>query len=174
MAKPKTLIDKDIDSIHIVGNEFSFIEQSKLQKKFIFDKGIITKQSNLEHLYDYCFSNLGITEKIENPVILTEALCNPNKIRALTSELMFECYDVPALCYTNDALCGYFYHSDLKCLDDSIQLNDALIINSGNYTTHIISILDGKMSLPHTKRIQIGGNHHTESIQKSLTLKYPL
>ena len=62
MAKPKTLIDKDIDSIHIVGNEFSLIEQSKLQKKFIFDKGIITKQSNLEHLYDFCISKLGITE----------------------------------------------------------------------------------------------------------------
>ena len=115
-------------------------------------------------MYDYCFSHLGINEQIDNPVILTEAMCNPNKIRALTSELMFECYDVPALCYTNDALSGYYYHSDLLCLENSIQLNDALIINSGNYSSHIITILDGKMSLQHTKRIPIGGNHHTESI----------
>ena len=32
-------------------------------------------------------------------------------------------------------------------------MNDALIIDSGNNSTHIITILDGKLSLPHTKRI---------------------
>ena len=60
VAKPKTLLSREIDALHIVGNEFSLFESSKLHKKSLFDKNIITHTNALEHIFDYCFSHLGI------------------------------------------------------------------------------------------------------------------
>ena len=33
IAKPKTLISKEVDAMHIVGDEFAFFDSSKLQRK---------------------------------------------------------------------------------------------------------------------------------------------
>lgn len=62
VAKPKTMIDKEIDSIHIVGSETAYFESSKLQRKPLFDRDVVTHQANLEHLLDYTFTQLGFTE----------------------------------------------------------------------------------------------------------------
>ena len=59
MAKPKTLINREIDGMHIVGDEFALFEQSKLLKKSIFDKNVLTHVNSLEHVMDYTFSHLG-------------------------------------------------------------------------------------------------------------------
>jgi len=173
IAKPKNSYDKDVDAVHIVGDELSYFEQSKLQKKQIFDKDIVTNQGNLEHLLDYSFYNIGIRNQIESPVMMTEPLCNPNRCRALTSELMFECYGVPALSYVVDHACGYFWHQSNQIGSREGALADGLVIHSGHHSTHVVPIIDGKMSLKHSKRIPLGGHHHTEMVQRSLTLKYP-
>ena len=64
VAKPKTLINKEIDSMHSVGDEFALFEQSKLHKKAIFDRNIVTHANNLEHVLDFIFSHLGLNERI--------------------------------------------------------------------------------------------------------------
>ena len=64
ISKPKTMTNRDVDSLHIVGDEFQFFDASKLNKKSMFDKEILTNQGLLEHVLDYCFSHLGINEEI--------------------------------------------------------------------------------------------------------------
>lgn len=64
--------------MHLIGDELTLFDSSKLNKKTIFDKEIVTNSSLLEHVFDYCFSHLGINEQIQNPILLTEALSNPN------------------------------------------------------------------------------------------------
>ena len=54
VGKPKTL-QREIDSIHIVGSQFAHFEASKIQKKATFDKNVVTQVGNLEHTLDYCF-----------------------------------------------------------------------------------------------------------------------
>ena len=58
------MTSREVDSMHIVGDEFSFFDNSKLHKKSIFDKDIVTNSGLLEHVLDYCFSHLGINEQI--------------------------------------------------------------------------------------------------------------
>ena len=147
------MTNREVDAMHIVGDEFSYFDASKLNKKSMFDKDILTNQSLEEHVLDYCFSHLGINEDIQNSVVMTEALCNPNSCRAQTSELMFECYGVPQVAYAVDSICGAF---------SSGKIENSLIINSSFQSTHIIPILGGKIDLAHTKRIPVGGYHHSD------------
>ena len=163
VAKPKTMVNRDIDAMHIVGDEFSMFEQSKLNKKTMFDKDIMTHTNNLEHILDYSFSHLGFQSNIEMPVIMTEPLCNPNYCREQVQEIMFECYGLPSVSYTVDSLAG-FHHTNA---------NDGLIIQSGNQSTNIIPILSGQPAFHLSKKIPIGGSHHTDLLSKSLALKYP-
>jgi actin-related protein len=68
--------------MHIVGDEFCYFDASKLNKKSIFDRDIVTNQNLQEHILDYCFSHLGINDDIKSSVVMTEPLCNPNACRA--------------------------------------------------------------------------------------------
>lgn len=63
--------------MHIVGDEFALFEQSKLHKKAIFDRNIVTHANNLEHVLDFTFSHLGINQRIEQPLVFMEPMTNP-------------------------------------------------------------------------------------------------
>jgi len=64
VARPKTLINRDIDSINIVGDQFNHFDASKLHKRATFDKNVVTHITNVEDILDYCFSHLGVSEQI--------------------------------------------------------------------------------------------------------------
>ena len=168
VARPRTGIDKDIDAAHIVGKELQHFDANKIQRKPLFDRDVLTHQANLEHLTDFVFTQMGFEEQINSPVVVTETLCNPNKSRALLTELMFECYEVPAVSHVNDALAAFYGNSTHKNA-----ISDGLIIHSGHHSTAIIVVLDGQMRLESSRRLPVGGNNHHDLLQKSLTLKYP-
>ena len=62
---------------------------------------------------------------------------------------MFETYEVPSLFLAVDSLMAYNGLSNQK--------RNSLIIDLGHQTTHIITLLDGKLQLPYTNRISVGG-----------------
>ena len=45
-----------------------------------------------------------------HPIFMTETFCIPNRSREIVNELIFESYDIPAICYTPDCLASYYYH----------------------------------------------------------------
>ena len=94
VAKPKTSVNRQIDAMHLVGDEMNEFEASKVSKRSMFDRDVVYHMQSFEHTMDYIFSHLGLAgdASIEYPMLLTEAMCNPNYSRALTSELIFECY----------------------------------------------------------------------------------
>lgn len=96
VGKPKTAVNKVIDSMHLVGDELNEFDAAKVQKRSMFDKNVVSSIANLEHTLDYAFAHLGLSQdsSIQYPVLLTEAFCNPNYTRGLISELLFECYEV--------------------------------------------------------------------------------
>lgn len=57
------------------------------------------------------------------------------------SELLFECYGIPSVCYGVDALFSYYYNK--KRLPSEGQ--DGLIIASGNQMTHHLLITNNKL-----------------------------
>ncbi|CAG8744053.1 1970_t:CDS:10, partial [Acaulospora morrowiae] len=119
-----------------------------------------------EYTLDYIFVKLGITtETVEHPILMTEPICNPSHSRKLMSELLFECYRVPSVCYGIDAL--FSYHAN------GLSLDGGIIISSGHTTTHVIPVVDGRGVLEQTKRISYGGLTSTDYMLKLMQLKYP-
>jgi actin-related protein 5 len=89
-------------------------------------------------MLDYTFSHLGLAKdnQIEYPLMMTEAMCNPNYSRGLVSELLFECYRVPAVSYSVDSLLAFYYNASKQ------GKSSGLIINSSHSATHIVPVLD--------------------------------
>lgn len=70
-----------------------------------FDNDVVTGWDAMEIVLDYTFSNLAIdTDRVQHPICMTEALCNPAYSRGIMNELMFEAYQVPYVNYGIDAL----------------------------------------------------------------------
>jgi len=174
VAKPKTSVNKAIDAMHLVGDEMNEFDNSKVSRRSMFDKNVVFHIQSLEHMLDYTFSHLGLQNdsSIDFPILFTEPLCNPNYSRGLVSELLFECYNVPALSYANDSLLSFYYNTQ-NLNGCSVAARSGIIVDSSHQTTHIIPVIDGQWQLPLTKRIGLGGLNHQELLGKSLSLKYP-
>ena len=102
--------------MHLVGDEINEFEASKVAKRSMFDKNVVYHMQSMEHTLDYVFSHLGLANdsQIDYPLLLTEAMCNPNYSRSLVSELLFECYHVPALSYCVDSLLSFHYNTSMS------------------------------------------------------------
>lgn len=81
------------------------------------------------------------------------------------SELLFECYHVPGICYGVDSLFSY--------LQNGLSEKTGLIISCGHHTTHIVPVIKGTPDLINCRRIDVGGYHITYYLHKLLQLKYP-
>ncbi|CAG9813223.1 unnamed protein product [Phaedon cochleariae] len=174
IAKPrKERSKKDtIEPIQIpqlqVGNDILNIEAVRFQLKTQFDRNVVTHFEAQEHLFDYTFTHLGIdTENsVNHPLFLTEAFLNPNTSRQLMSELLFECYGIPGVVYGIDSLLSYHY-------TQAKPLENALIINLGYQTCHVIPVLGNKTVFENTRRLNIGGWNVITFLHRILQLKYP-
>ncbi|XP_068203337.1 actin-related protein 5 [Palaemon carinicauda] len=150
----------------LVANDINNIEAVRFQLKSPHDENVITHFEAQETMFDYTFSHLGIdTPQVSHPVILTEAFCNPNYSRQLMSELLFECYGIPSVTYCVDGLLSY-HRNNLKN-------PNGLLINIGNYTTHITPILEGYADFMNSRRIRMGGLHLTKFLWRWLQLRFP-
>lgn len=81
------------------------------------------------------------------------------------SELLFECYDVPSICYGIDSLFS-FAHNDLG--------KNGLIVSFGYNTIHVIPVLDGFAQYTKIRRINLGGFQIISFLHRLLQLKYPV
>jgi actin-related protein 5 len=61
------------------------------------------------------------------------------------SELLFEGYGVPSVCYGIDAL--FSFHANNLSFDEG-----GIVASSGHTTTHVVPIIGGRGVLEHTKR----------------------
>lgn len=104
---------------------------------------------------------------MNHPVLMTEPLCNLNWSRKNLTEMMFELYNVPSLCYGVDML--FAVNKNKKKFDTE----NCLVISTSYQTTHIVPILNGRVQVDKTRRIGVGSFHGLELLTKSLHLKYP-
>ena len=149
IGKPKTCVNKLIDQMCLVGNECNEIDPQKLQKRSVFDRNVVYHLQSMEHLCDYTFSHLGLhlDKSVEYPILMTEAMCNPNYSRSQVSELLFECYQVPAVVYAVDSLLAMKY----------LKKETGLVIDSSASATHVIPVFNSEWSLGMSKRLMLGG-----------------
>lgn len=82
------------------------------------------------------------------------------------SELLFECYQVPSVCYGIDSLFSF-------SLNDSPK-GTGLIVSIGYTTTHVIPYIDGRHISDKIRRMNVGGSHMLSYLHRLLQLKYPV
>ncbi|PRP79869.1 hypothetical protein PROFUN_12481 [Planoprotostelium fungivorum] len=159
------------DVLTVVGNDLKKGDISKLAAKSPFEENVVYHFDLQEAIMDHIFSRLGCEgDSIINPVIMSESACNPNHCRKNTSELLFECYGVPAVSYGIDGLFSYY----ANCISTPNANREGLIISSGHSSTHILPMLQSGPVHSKFKRIDIGGYHCTDYAQKLVQIKYPI
>ncbi|KAH8382852.1 hypothetical protein KR009_005587 [Drosophila setifemur] len=154
-----------------VGNDITNIEAVRAHLKSPFERNVITNWNHQEQIFDYIFTKMGFEgqESIKQPIILTEALANPSFCRQQMSELLFECYGIPAVTYGIDALYSWEHYQQKRS-----KVSDALIISFGYSTTHVIPVLNGKLQLEHVRRLNVGGYHIITYLFRLMQMKYPV
>ncbi|XP_014776303.1 actin-related protein 5 [Octopus bimaculoides] len=152
-----------------VGNDISNLEVVRWILRTQFDRNVVTQYDVQEQVFDYIFNHLGIdTEScVDHPIVMSEALCNPNYCRQQMSELLFECYHVPKVAYGNDALFSLYKNHPKP------ESANALIVDCGYQTTHVIPFINGQIVAENCRRLNLGGLHLDSFLHRLLQLKYP-
>eukprot|EP01100_Stratorugosa_tubuloviscum_P004168 TRINITY_DN2035_c0_g1_i3.p1 TRINITY_DN2035_c0_g1~~TRINITY_DN2035_c0_g1_i3.p1 ORF type:complete len:579 (+),score=259.67 TRINITY_DN2035_c0_g1_i3:574-2310(+) len=88
----------------------------------------------------------------------------------MITELLFETYAVPKL---NFGIDGIFAYNHLMKINNLNEMEDGIIINSGNNTTHLLVIHNHQFQANKTLRLSIGGHHITEYLRELIQIKYP-
>ncbi|KAL9648460.1 hypothetical protein ABK040_014080 [Willaertia magna] len=165
---------------YLIGNDLHPLDYLKFNARSPFDNDIITNFDYLEQVFDYIFFKLGLEENNDYslndiPILLTESILNPKSSRISTTELLFECYGIPKVCFLIDALTSSYNNCNLdnNTLNNNLNYENSLIIRSGFHSTHILPILNGQVQWNNCKRLNIGGFHTTDFTLKLMQLKYP-
>lgn len=142
-----------------------------------FDGSIANNSTLVERLLDGVLLRLGLGDEdtIRHPFVLTEPPCQPNGVRAQFTELMFESYEAPSVCYGVDALFSYLYNSHVVDSKGGARYakKSGLVVSCGYNTTHILPVHEGKHYASGTKRINVGGHNMTSNLSQRLQLRHP-
>ncbi|KAH8831141.1 chromatin remodeling complex subunit [Flagelloscypha sp. PMI_526] len=145
---------------------------ARAQAKYAWEADILLNFDALENALDYAFVNMNIdTPTIEHPVIMSERLATPLHSRGLTSELMFELYNVPTLTFCNDGLMSFYKNKHPS--NGGLFTSDGLVVSFNTASTSVVPIVAGKGIMSQAKRIQYGGSQAAEYLLKLVQLKYP-
>ncbi|KAI5969691.1 ARP5 [Candida margitis] len=155
-------------TLTIIGNDVYSDSALKSTTKTPYDGPLITNWDYIESMLDYSFEHLSVQStngKVNNPIIMTEPLTCPYNQRKTMYELLFEAYQIPKVSFGLDSLFSYYANSNGR--------STGLVIGTGNESTSIIPVLDGKGMLSQAKRIDWGGDQSQQYLSKLLSLKYP-
>lgn len=145
-----------------------------------FESGVVVHYTSMEHLLDNVLTRMAYSSEL--PVLMTECIGNPAYARNEMAELMFECYEVPALTFAADApLAAYAVSSSSSSLPFPPPDRYTLVIHAGNAATHLLlhhpssSTAGSKDGRPSTviRRINYGGSTASEYLLHLMQAKYP-
>nr|XP_057940007.1 actin-related protein 5 isoform X2 [Doryrhamphus excisus] len=155
-----------------IGNDIPNLEPLRWLLKSQFDRDVVVNFEIQELIFDHVFSHLGITSegRVEHPIVLTEAPCNPLHCRQMMSELLFECYGVPHVSYGVDALYSFHRGNNQR---NPLHPRTGIILSSGYHCSHILPVIEGRFDAMNCKRVNVAGGQAAAYLQRLLQLKYP-
>jgi actin-related protein 5 len=157
-------------TINLVGGQVYVDASSRSSTKVPFELDVVSNFDVMENVLDFVMLKLGIdTETVRTPILMTESLCNPSYSRSLMTELLFESYSTPSVCFGLDSLFS-FYDQNSNVSGGVI---DGLVISSASSSTQVIPVLSGKSILTASKKLSWGGQQSSEYLLKLMQLKYP-
>ena len=165
----RTRSSKKAESELLVANDLLSCNAGNVSSanwKSPFDRHVVTQFEAMETILDYGLAHLGLDSLEERRVLITEAVENPDFCRGLMNELLFECYNVKGV---SSGVDGVF------SLNANNNVNDdyCLIVSFGFHTVHFIPVIDGRICRKGLRRLNVGGFHLANHLQRSMQLKYP-
>eukprot|EP01063_Lacrimia_lanifica_P028114 TRINITY_DN4055_c0_g1_i1.p1 TRINITY_DN4055_c0_g1~~TRINITY_DN4055_c0_g1_i1.p1 ORF type:complete len:398 (+),score=149.06 TRINITY_DN4055_c0_g1_i1:51-1244(+) len=122
--------------------------------------GIVHSWADMQSLWELAFEELD-ADPMDQPVLLTEAPCNPKKTRHQIVEIMFEQFDVPALQLKMQAICSLYASGRTT----------GLVLDSGDGVSHTVPVQDGWVIENAIQRSNIAGREVTDMLQRVLFQK---
>jgi actin-related protein len=113
----------------------------------------------METVWHHTFYNEVRVAPEEHPVLLTESSFTPKVNREKATQLMFEIFNVPALCIANTAVLSVY----------STGRKTGLVLESGDAVTRAVPVYEGHV-IPHAvEQSFVGGRYITDYLQLLLT-----
>ncbi|KAA8498906.1 Actin-related protein 5 [Porphyridium purpureum] len=169
----------DVSKKNFVGYE-AFGAFARSGARSLFEGNLMLNNYLIERLFDEVLVKLGLAEESEimHPFVVTETVCQPNKIRASVVEILFEAYNAIGVVLGIDALFSYLYnsHKDASGSKEGpigFRRECALIVDSSHTATHVLPIVNRKLAGSSCKRILVGGQQQTNTLQKRLQMNFP-
>merc|ERR1712167_313413 len=109
-----------------------------LKLSYPIESGIVTDWSQMEKIWEYCFTNELRVDASEYNVFLTEAPMNPKANREKMTQLMFETFQVTGMYVAIQAVLSLYANGRTT----------GCVVDSGDGVTHTVPVYEG-FSIPH-------------------------
>ncbi|KAI4824344.1 hypothetical protein KUCAC02_012866 [Chaenocephalus aceratus] len=86
---------------------------------------------------------------LSQPIVVTEAPCNPLHCRQMMSELLFECYHVPYVSYGVDSLYSFYHNNTQRSVQPP---HTGIVLSSGYHCSHILPVINGRFDAGLSRR----------------------
>jgi actin-related protein len=130
-----------------------------LKLSYPIESGIVTDWSQMEKIWEYCFSNELRIDASEYNVFLTEAPMNPKANREKMTQLMFETFQVTGMYVAIQAVLSLYANGRTT----------GCVVDSGDGVTHTVPVYEG-FSIPHAVHKNfIAGRAITDHLVNLLT-----
>jgi len=129
-----------------------------LKLNYPIEHGIVTNWDDMHKIWYHTFYNELRVDPQEHPVLLTEAPLNPKANRESMICLMFDAFNVPAVCVALEAVLSLY----------ASFLNTGIVMHSGDGASYAVPIYEGHPLLHAILSLELGGRDLTEYMTKLL------
>ncbi|ODQ66459.1 actin-like ATPase domain-containing protein [Nadsonia fulvescens var. elongata DSM 6958] len=150
---------------HLVGNDIYLDNAARQTARSPFDGNILANWDLVENILDYSFSKIDVQsiDRVDNPIVINEAVGSLFSQRKNLQELLYECYNVPSASVGIDSMFSFYKNGG----------RNGLVISSGHEASYVIPVYNGKGIFSKSKRIDWGGHQSSQFMMDLLGMKYP-
>lgn len=131
--------------------------QSMLQLSRPVQNGIVQDWDDMEVVWDYTFSRLGITPS-EHQILQSEPALNPPRNRERLVETMFEKYGFAGINVSVQAIMALY----------SQGLTTGFVVDAGEGVTNLVPVTEGYLQPTLVEKTSLAGQHVTQQLMKLL------
>jgi actin-related protein len=120
-----------LDKMAYVGNE-AYARRKILTSKYPIECGICTNWDDMEHVWTYTFQTLDINPE-DHSILLSEVPLNPKANREMTTQIMFETYNIIAFAFKVSSVLSLYASGRTT----------GIVVDVGADVTHVTPIYEG-------------------------------
>ncbi|XP_034654005.1 actin-like protein 53D [Drosophila subobscura] len=138
--------------------EGAISKRGMLTLRYPIEHGVVTNWEDMQKIWKHTYDLLDVDPRAA-PVLLTEAPLNPRANREKMAQIMFECFNVPALYVAIQAVLSLY----------STGRTTGLVLDSGDGVTHTVPIYEGYSMSHGCQRLDLAGRDLSDYLCTLLT-----